>query len=39
MEIVIFTLSINVNNKSHDYMAHFPRIQTCMLKKRDTMSL
>ena len=35
MEIVIFTLPINVNNKSHDYVAHFPRIQTCMLKKRD----
>ena len=32
MEIVIFTLPINVNNKSHDYMAHFPSIQTCMLK-------
>ena len=39
MKIVIFTLPINVNNKSHDFVAHFPRIQTCMLKKRDTMSL
>ena len=39
MEIVIFTIPINVKNKSHDNMAHFPRIQTCMLKKRDTMSL
>ena len=39
MEIVIFTLFINVNNKSHDYVAHIPGIQTCMLKKGDTMSL
>ena len=31
MEIVIFTLPINVIYKSHDCMAHFPRIQTCML--------
>ena len=38
-EIVIFTLPINVIYKSHDYVAHFPCIQTCMLKKRDTMSL
>ena len=36
MEIVIFTLPINVNNKSHDYVAHFPRIQACMFKKQDT---
>ena len=33
MEIVIFTLPINLNYKSHDYVAHFPRIQTCMLEK------
>ena len=39
MEIVIFTLPINVNNKSRDYVAHFPRTQTCILKKQDTMSL
>ena len=32
MKIVIFTLPINVNNKSHDFVAHFPRIQHVCLR-------
>ena len=39
MEIVIFTIPIDVSYKSHDYVAHFHRIQRCMLKKRENMSL